>query len=310
MNVAGFFDLFISLAASTLRISAPVALASTGEVFSERAGIVNLGLEGQLLTGAFAAVVGSHYTGNPYLGMLCAIAAGFVLGWLHVFFVVRFRANQIVVGVGMNIFALGLTTIGLQTIWGNRGKSDAVNGLPPVSLGPLKHIPIVGPTFDGQTIIVFIMLSLAVVAWFVLFRTKIGLRLRVVGENPGAADSVGINISRIKFWAVCLGGALGGLGGAYISLSDLSLFSRGMSAGRGFIALAAVILGNWNPLGALGGSLIFGFLGAVQIRLQATDFPTQFIQMIPYVLVIIIVAGVVRRVRPPGAVGEIYEHGL
>ena len=309
MSVASIIDLVISLAASTLRISTPLALSSIGEVYSERAGIVNLGLEGQLLTGAFAAVLGSHYTGSPYFGLLLAMVAGFVLGWLHCLFVVRFRANQIVIGVGMNVFALGLTTIGLQTIWGNRGKSDSVNGLPPIDFGLLESIPVIGPILNGHTIIVYLMLLIAVLAWFVLFRTKIGLRLRVVGENPKAADSVGININPIKYWAVSFGGALSGLGGAYISLSDLSLFSRGMSAGRGFIALAAAILGNWNPLGALGGSTIFGVLGALQIRLQATDFPTQFIQMIPYVLVIFIVAGVVRRVKPPAAVGEIYEHG-
>jgi simple sugar transport system permease protein len=302
-------DLVISLAASTLRISTPIALAATGETYSERAGIVNLGLEGQLLIGAFAAVLGSHYTGSPYVGMLLAMAAGLAAGWLHVLFVLRFRANQIVMGVGMNIFALGLTTIGLQTIWGNRGKSDSVTGFPPIDLGWLDSIPLIGPILNGHTLIVYLMLLIAGLSWYVLFRTKIGLRLRVVGENPRAADSVGINIDRIKFWAVCVGGMLSGLGGAYISLSDLSLFSRNMSAGRGYIALAACILGNWNPLGALGGAMIFGFLGALQIRLQATKFPTQFIQMIPYVLVIVIVAGVVRRVRPPGAVGEIYEHG-
>jgi ABC-type uncharacterized transport system permease subunit len=237
------------------------------------------------------------------------MAAGLVLGWLHVLFVVRFRANQIVIGVGMNIFSLGLTTIGLQTIWGNRGKSESVTGLPTIDLNLVERIPLLGPIFNQHTLIVYLMLIIAVLSWFLLFKTKVGLRLRVVGENPRAADSVGININQIKYWAVCIGGALSGLGGAYMSLSDLSLFSRGMSAGRGFIALAATILGNWNPLGALGGSTIFGLLGALQIRLQATDFPTQFIQMIPYVLVIFIVAGVVRRVRPPGAVGEIYEHG-
>ena len=309
MSVTAVVDLVISLAASTLRISTPIALAATGETYSERAGIVNLGLEGQLLIGAFAAVLGSHYSGSPYVGMLLAMAAGLLAGWLHVLFVVRFRANQIVMGVGMNIFALGLTTIGLQTIWGNRGKSDTVTGFPPINLDWLDSIPVIGPILNGHTLIVYLMLLIAVLSWYVLFRTKIGLRLRVVGENPRAADSVGINIDRIKFWAVCVGGMLSGLGGAYISLSDLSLFSRNMSAGRGYIALAACILGNWNPLGALGGAMIFGFLGALQIRLQATKFPTQFIQMIPYVLVIVIVAGVVRRVRPPGAVGEIYEHG-
>ncbi|MCU0521901.1 MAG: ABC transporter permease [Anaerolineae bacterium] len=304
-----FLGAVISLLASTLRISTPLALASMGEVFSERAGIVNLGLEGQILTGAFAAVLASYYTGNPYLGILAGMSAGMLLGLLHALFVVKFRANQIVIGVGMNIFALGLTTIGMQTIWGNRGKSDAVTGLPPIDLGILSKIPLIGPILNQHTIIVYVTLAIALLSWFVLFRTTLGLRLRVVGENPLAADTVGIKINPLKYGAVAIGGALSGLAGSYISLSDLSLFSRGMSAGRGFIALAATILGNWNPLGALGGSMIFGFLGALQIRLQATSFPTQFIQMIPYALVILIVAGFVRRVRAPGAVGEIYERG-
>ena len=307
--MSAFINAVISLLASTLRISTPLALSSIGEVFSERAGIVNLGLEGQILTGAFAAVLGSYLTGSPYVGMVAGVGAGALLGLLHALFVVKFRANQIVIGVGMNIFALGLTTIGLQTIWGNRGKSDAVTGLPQISMGFLDSIPVIGPVLNHHTIIVYLMLAIAALSWFAIFRTTLGLRLRVVGENPKAADSVGIKITPIKYWAVAIGGAMSGLAGAYISLSDLSLFSRNMSAGRGFIALAATILGNWNPLGALGGSMIFGFLGALQIRLQATDFPTQFIQMIPYVLVILIVAGFVQRVRAPGAVGEIYERG-
>jgi simple sugar transport system permease protein len=307
--MASWIGFVTSLLASALRISTPLALSSIGEVYSERAGIVNLGLEGQILTGAFVGVLGSYLTGNPYVGVVAAMGAGMLLGLLHALFIVKFRANQIVIGVGMNIFALGLTTIGLQTIWGNRGKSDSVTGLPPIDVGMLGRIPVLGPILNRHTILVYLMLLIAVVSWYILFKTTIGLRLRVVGENPMAADSVGIKINPIKVWAVAVGGALSGLGGAYISLSDLSLFSRGMSAGRGYIALAATILGNWNPLGALGSSMIFGFLGALQIRLQATDFPTQFIQMIPYVLVILIVAGVVRRVRSPGAVGEIYERG-
>jgi general nucleoside transport system permease protein len=301
--------LIISMFASTLRISTPIALASIGETISERSGIVNLGLEGQLLIGAFAAVVGSYYTGNPYIGVLFAILSGFVLGFIHALFVIKFKANQIVIGVGMNIFALGLTTIGLVTIWGNRGRSDSVTGLPRINLGLFGEIPVLGEILNNHTFIVYLMLFIAFFAWFVLFRTKVGLRLRVVGENPKAADSVGIKIEPIMYWAVSIGGALSGLGGAYLSLSDLSMFGRGMSAGRGFIALAAAIFGNWNPIGALGGSLIFGFLGALQIRLQATDFPTQFIQMVPYVLVILLVSGVVRRVRAPGSVGKIYERG-
>jgi ABC-type uncharacterized transport system permease subunit len=308
----GFSELLVfmvSILASTIRIGTPYALSSIGEVLSERVGIVNLGLEGQILTGAFMAAVGSYYTGNTYVGMLCGTIGGFLLGLLHVVFVVRFHANQIVVGVATNIFALGFTTIGLVSIWGNRGKSDSVAGLPAIDLGPLAKIPVLGGILNNHTIIVYIMLIITMVSWYLLFRTNIGLRIRAIGENPKAAVTVGIPIERIQFWVVSIGGALSGLAGAYLSLSDMNLFGRNMSAGRGFIALAATILGNWNPLGAFGSSMIFGFLDAVQIRLQATGFPIQFIQMIPYVMVIFLLAGIFRRIRAPAAVGKIYEQG-
>jgi len=166
---------------------------------------------------------------------------------------------------------------------------------------------VIGPILNNHTIIVYLMFAITVISWLVLFRTNIGLRLRSIGENPKAAATVGINIEKLQIWAVTIGGALSGMAGSYLSLSDLNLFSRNMSAGRGFIAMAATILGNLNPFGALGASLIFGFLDAMQIRLQATGFPTQFIQMIPYVLVIILLAGVVRKVHAPAAAGKVYE---
>jgi general nucleoside transport system permease protein len=309
MNINEILPLVISLLASTIRISTPLALSSIGEVISERAGIVNLGLEGQILTGAFMAAVGSYYSGSPWVGILFAVVSGFVLGLIHALFVIKFRANQIVIGVATNIFAAGFTTIGLVALWGNRGKSASVAGLPVIHLGPLAQIPVIGKIMDGHTLIVYLMLIIAVLSWYILFRTNIGLRIRAVGENPKAAASVGIKIEPLQYWAVCIGGALSGLAGSYLSLSDMNLFGRNMSAGRGFISLAATILGNWNPLGAFGSSLIFGFLDALQIRLQATKFPTQFIQMIPYVMVILLLAGIFRRVRAPASVGKIYEQG-
>jgi general nucleoside transport system permease protein len=301
--------LIVSILSSTVRIGTPIALSSIGEVLSERAGIVNLGLEGQILMGAFIATVVSHFTGNPYLGVLGALLTGAVMGLIHVVFSLKFHASQIVIGVANNIFALGFTTVGLVAIWNNRGKSDAVTGLPIIRIPFLDSIPILGPILNNHTLIVYLMIAITILTWLVLFRTNAGLRLRSIGENPKAAETVGINIVRIQILAVSIGGALSGLAGSYLSLSDLNLFSRNMSAGRGFIALAATILGNWNPFGALGASMIFGFLDAMQIRLQGTGFPTQFIQMIPYVLVIILLAGVVRKVRAPSAAGKVYEKG-
>jgi ABC-type uncharacterized transport system permease subunit len=307
MTGAEFAALIISIMSSTVRISTPLALSSIGEVLSERAGIVNLGLEGQILMGAFAAAAASYFSGNPYIGVLAGMLAGALLGLIHVLFSLKFHASQIVLGVANNIFSLGFTTVGLVAIWNNRGKSDAVAGLPIIKLHFLEAIPVIGPILNNHTIIVYLMFAITLISWLVLFRTNIGLRLRSIGENPKAAATVGINIEKLQIWAVTIGGALSGMAGSYLSLSDLNLFSRNMSAGRGFIAMAATILGNWNPFGALGASLIFGFLDAMQIRLQATGFPTQFIQMIPYVLVIILLAGVVRKVHAPAAAGKVYE---
>lgn len=309
MTGAEIIALVVSVLSATVRISTPLALSSIGEVLSERAGIVNLGLEGQILMGAFVAAVGSYFSGSPYIGMLAAMTVGFIMGLIHVVFAVKFHANQIVIGVANNIFSLGFTTVGLVAIWSNRGKSDAVTGLPIIKIPLLDSIPVIGPILNNHTIIVYLMLLVAILAWWVLFRTNVGLRLRSIGENPKAAATVGIAIEPLQIWAVSIAGALSGLAGSYLSLSDLNLFSRNMSAGRGFIALAATILGNWNPFGALGASMIFAFLDAMQIRLQATGFPIQFIQMIPYVLVIVLLAGVVRKVHSPAAVGKIYEKG-
>jgi len=307
MTGAELAALIISILSSTVRISTPLALSSVGEVLSERAGIVNLGLEGQILMGAFAAAAASYFSGSAYVGVLAGMLAGALLGLIHVLFSLKFHASQIVLGVANNIFALGFTTVGLVAIWSNRGKSDAVPGLPNINIPFFNNIPIIGPILNNHTLIVYLMLAFTVLSWLVLFRTNIGLRLRSIGENPKAAATVGINIERLQIWAVTIGGAMSGMAGSYLSLSDLNLFSRNMSAGRGFIAMAATILGNWNPFGALGASLIFGFLDAMQIRLQATGFPTQFIQMIPYVLVIILLAGVVRKVHAPAAAGKVYE---
>jgi ABC-type uncharacterized transport system permease subunit len=276
-------------------------------LISERAGIVNLGLEGQILMGAFTAAAASYFSGSAYVGVLAGMLTGALLGLIHVLFSLKFHASQIVLGVANNIFALGFTTVGLVAIWSNRGKSDAVPGLPNINIPFLSSIPIIGSILNNHTLIVYLMLVFTVLSWLVLFRTNIGLRLRSIGENPKAAATVGINIEKLQIWAVTIGGAMSGMAGSYLSLSDLNLFSRNMSAGRGFIAMAATILGNWNPFGALGASLIFGFLDAMQIRLQATGFPTQFIQMIPYVLVIILLAGVVRKVHAPAAAGKVYE---
>ncbi|MBU7013396.1 MAG: ABC transporter permease [Theionarchaea archaeon] len=297
------------LLGATLRISPPIALASIGGAYSERSGIINIGLEGMILMGAFAGVVGTHFLGNPWIGVLCAVLAGGAFGLLHAVLCIQFKANQVVSGVGVNILSLGLTTLLLQIIWGNRGASDPVSGLKPLSIPLIRDIPYLKDIFDQQNPLVYIMIVIVVAAWVIMFRTPLGLRIRAVGEHPEAADTVGINVHRIQYLSVTASGMLSGLGGAYLSLGWLNLFSQNMSAGRGFIALAANIFGKWNPAGAFGASLLFSFTDALQMKLQGTVAANQFIQMIPYVLTILVLAGAVKRAVPPAALGKHYEKG-
>lgn len=299
----------VSLLAATLRISPPIALASIGGAYSERSGIINIGLEGMILIGAFIGVVATHYVGNPWIGVLAAITAGGLFGLLHAVLCIRFKANQVVSGVGVNILALGLSTLLLQVIWGNRGASDSVPGIPPITLPLISDIPVIGDIVGRQNPLVYIMLVLVAISWIVMFKTPFGLRVRAVGENPEAADTVGIHVHKIQYICVTLSGMLSGLGGAYLSLGWLNLFSQNMSAGRGFMALAANIFGKWNPAGAFGASLLFSFTDALQIKLQGVGIPIQFIQMIPYILTILVLAGAVKRAVPPAAIGKHYEKG-
>jgi ABC-type uncharacterized transport system permease subunit len=299
----------VTLLTATLRISPPIVLASIGGAYSERSGIINIGLEGMILMGAFAGVVTTHYVGNPWIGVLAAVVAGGALGLLHAVLCIRFKANQVVSGVGVNILSLGLTTLLLQVIWGNRGASDSVTGLKPLHLPVIGDIPVVGDIIGNQNPLVYIMLVIVVVAWLVMFRTPLGLRIRAVGEHPEAADTVGIHVHKIQYMCVTVSGMLSGLGGAYLSLGWLNLFSQNMSAGRGFIALAANIFGKWNPAGTFGASLLFSFTDALQMKLQGVGIPIQFIQMIPYILTILVLASAVKRSVAPAAIGKHYEKG-
>jgi len=290
----------VGLFAATLRLATPIAYGALGGLFSERAGIVNIGLEGMMLTGAFAGVTVSYFTGNPWLGVLAAILAGGFLGLIHGFITVRFAGDQVVSGTGINIFALGFTAYMSQIFWGSRGASDQVLGLPNISIPLLRDIPILGGIIGTHTPLVYLMIIITVLSYIVLFKTPFGLRIRAVGERPDAADTAGINVFKTKYLCLIISGMLAGLGGAFLSLGHLSLFALGMTGGRGFIALAAMILGKWMPFGAFGASVLFGFADALQMRLQALGLlPSQIILTIPYVLTIAVLAGVVGKAIPP-----------
>jgi simple sugar transport system permease protein len=290
----------VGLFAAALRMATPLVYASLGGLFSERVGIINIALEGMMLTGAFSGVLATFGTGSPWLGVLASVLVGGLLGLLHALLTVKFAGNQIVSGTGINLFALGFTAYMSQIVWGSRGASPSVQGLGPISIPLLRDIPIVGEIIGNQTPLVYIALVIVVLSYIVLFKTPAGLRIRAVGEHPAAADTAGVDVYRTKYLYVMVGGMLAGLGGAFLSLGHLDLFVLGMTGGRGFIALAAMILGGWTPFGALGASLLFGFADALQMRLQSVGaLPSQIVLIIPYVLTILVLAGFVRKRIPP-----------
>ncbi len=299
--MVSFFDIVnVGLFAATLRMACPLIFASLGGIFSERAGIINIALEGMMLTGAFSGVFVTYVTGNPWIGVFAAILAGGFLGLIHGILTIKFAGDQIVSGTGINIFALGFTAYMSQIVWGSRGASQSVQGLGTVSIPILADIPLVGDVVGKQTPLVYIALITVIASYLILFRTPSGLRLRAVGEHPGAADTTGINVYRTKYLCVIASGMLAGLGGVFLSLGHLSLFVNGMTGGRGFIALAAMILGGWSPFGALGASLFFGFADALQIRLQSVGaLPSQIVLTLPYILTIIVLAVFARRRSAP-----------
>jgi simple sugar transport system permease protein len=290
----------VGLFAAALRMATPIVYASLGGIFSERAGIINIGLEGMMLASAFTGVTVSYYTRNPWLGVLAAVLVGGLLAFFHAVLTVKFAGDQIVSGTGINIFATGFTAYMSQVIWGSRGASDSVPGLKDISIPLLKDVPILGQILGTHSPLVYVMMIVTVLSYVVLFRTPLGLRIRAVGEHPTAAETAGIDVYRIKYLCVTVSGMLAGLGGAFLSLGHLNLFAWGMTGGRGFIAMAAMIFGKWMPFGALGASLLFGLADALQMRLQALGLlPPQIILTIPYLLTIAVLAGVVGKATPP-----------
>ena len=298
MNITDIIN--VGLFAAAIRMATPVALAALGGIFSERVGVVNVGLEGQMLMGAFSGVLVCYYTSNPWLGVLSAIIVGGLLGVIHAFLSVALRGNQIVSGTGINILALGLTAFSSEVVWGSRGASASVNSLGFIDLPILSDIPVIGDILGSHSPLVYLMIIVVILTQILLFKTPIGLRLRAVGEYPAAADTAGVNVIRMKFMGIIASGMLAGLGGVFLSLGNLSLFSYGMTGGRGFIALAAMIFGGWTPLGAFGASLLFGFTDALQMRLQSLGIlPPQIVLMLPYVITVIVLAGIVGKTKPP-----------
>ena len=298
--------------AATLRLATPIALAALGGVVTERGGVTNIALEACMLVGAFFGIVAADRSRNIWIALAVAILAGVVVALLHAYASITLRSDQIVSGMALNILALGLTTYLDYQLYGTTGTPPDLPGLPDIQLGFLEGVPYVGDAIGGQNSIVWVMLLLVVLLQVFLFRTVAGLRLRAVGEHPRAAETVGIRIRRIRYAAVIASGALAALGGAYLSLGVAHSFTDGMTSGRGFIGLAAMIFGRWTPVGALVASLIFGYGNALSTSLQGatigdTKVPVQLLGTLPYILTILAVAGFVGRSRPPAADGVPYE---
>jgi simple sugar transport system permease protein len=290
---------FIFLA-QTLRIAIPYLFAATGGVISERSGLIALGLEGYMLAGAFCAAITSYYTGSPWLGLAGAMAGGVLMALLYAYTAIRFRADQVVVGIAINLLASGATRFFLRLAFHSSANSPRIPAFGGEQLGTGVA------ALAGNPLIWLGVLAVVGMAWL-LYRTPFGLRVRAVGEHPAAAVSVGINVGRIRYLAAAISGLLAAMGGAYLAF-DQHQFGAEMTAGRGFIAVAAVIFGRWDPVRAAFACLLFAAAETLQIQLQGAQLiPSQFIEIIPYVLTIVALAGLVGRATPPAALGQVAE---
>ena len=298
------------LFAATLVYATPLAYGALGGIFSERSGVVNIGLEGMMLTGAFFGIWGTVWSGHWEIGLVVAMAAGAVAALVHAVFSIHLRADQIVTGTAINFLAIGVTGYAFIDIYGSNGTPASIDSVPNVSLPGIDSIPGLGGVFGSLNLMIWIVFALLILTEVILFRTPVGLRIRSVGEHPRAADTVGIPVYRVRYACVILSGVLAALGGAYLSVGFVGSFGQNMTAGRGFIALAAVIFGKWRPYGAFGACLLFGFASALADRLQSVaGVSPNLLATLPYVLTLIALVGLVGRSRPPAADGQPYVKG-
>ena len=297
--------------AATLQFAALLLLPALGGVISERSGVTNIAMEGMMLTGAYAGVMTALATHSVLVGVLGAIIAGSLISLVHAIVSINFKANQIVSGIAINIAALGLTNYLLFIQTGNQGVPSLTNNLrlPNVSLGALSNIPFIGPVFFQKNVIFYVAVIILLATQFLLFRTNIGLRIRAVGEHPLAADTAGVNVRLVRYLCVLTSGALSGLAGAFLSLGIAGIFNPDMTAGAGFIALAAMIFGKYIPWGAAGACIIFGLGEALSSRMQGAGVSPSLLNTIPYILTLIALVGLVGRTVAPAADGIPYEPG-
>jgi simple sugar transport system permease protein len=309
-NMADHSAVFVwsSLIAATLRWATPLIFAAIGGMFSERSGVVNIALEGMMLSGAFFGIWGSVRFDHWAYGLLTAVVAGGAMALIHAFFAIHLRADQIVSGTAINFLGLGVTGYLYIRLYGEQGTPTDLSTIPNVHIGFLDDVGFIGPIFGDMNLMIWLAFATVVLSWIVMFKTPIGLRIRSVGEHPRAADTVGISVYRTRYAAVTLSGMLAALGGAYLSIGFVGSFGENMTAGRGFIALAALIFGMWKPFGAFGAALLFGFSSALARSLpEYSEQAALLFETLPYVLTLIAVGGLIGRSIPPAAIGRPYE---
>jgi len=296
--------------ASTLRLAMPLILAASGELVSERAGVLNLSLEGMMLTAAFFGALGSWVTGQPVLGVICAVLAAMAVATLQAILSVNLRANQLVVGIGFNILALGATTLLYRIIFGGLSR-DEIPGLSKLNIPGLSNLPFIGAAFLQQSIFVYVGLLFVAGIWAMLKYTSFGLAVRAVGDEPRAADKAGILVARTRTLAILITGFMAGLAGSFLSVADIHTFTENMTNGAGYLALAGVIFGGWNVGRTIGACLLFGAATALQFQLPAMgiNVPTALLLMLPYLLALLAVAGIVGRLEPPTALTLPFQRG-
>ena len=300
------------LIAGSVTLAVPLVFGSLSGVLCERVGVVNIAIEGQLLGGAFTAAIVATITQNPFIGLIAAAAAGAVVSMVLAVFSIKYVVNQIIVGVVLNVLVSGVTGFLFSTVMqANKAQFNSPPGLDIIEIPLLSGIPIIGPILFRQSLVGYLMYAAVLVVWVGLFKTRWGLRVRAVGEHPQAADTLGINVNSTRFWNVTLGGAVAGIGGSFFTLVAIDSFTKEISGGRGFIALAALIFGRWNPIGAFFAALLFGFADNLQsiVTIIGTPVPSQFMAMLPYLVTVLAVAGLVGKSRGPAASGIPYVKG-
>lgn len=293
--------------ALVLQLSVPLVLGALCGTIAERGGIILLGVEGMMLLGAFAGTAGSHFTGSEAAGVFFSVIIGALTGWIYALFCLKWKAHQSVVGVGVNLFASGITAVLLKAIWHTEGMSDPVDAIANLTVPGLSDLPVLGALFRNQSPYLYATLLIVAAVWVLFYKTKYGLRYRAIGDQPHAVQTAGVPVNRYRYIAMMASGAIAGLAGSYLSLSQNNLFVTDMTAGRGFMGLAANIFGGWQPVGSLLAGMVFAVAQAARFYLTELAIPSQIVQMLPYIITLLILLFVGRRVKGPEALGKLVD---